>query len=156
MRITDVIIESYDLDLLEQRFLNGEQLTESELTALMEGPRWDAVKKAAAKLPGQVAKGLGTTVRGVGTGVGAVAGAVPGVGRAIKKGYSRSSDYIGGKPQQAAAPQAAPATTPAGTGVGSFAKALAGMSETDRLAAVAQVLKTFTPKQMKAIRKLIK
>ena len=156
MRITDVITESYDIEHLTQRVLEGHDITDAELDALIEAGAWDTIKK----VPGMAARAAGKTVGAIGTGVGAAAGAVPGVGRAIKKGYKQSADYIGGKPQQGAAPQAAPqaapATTPAGTGVSAFAQALSGMSEADRLKAVAQVLKTFTPKQMKAIRKMIK
>ena len=70
----------YDLHKLEQKYLSGEQLTESELTALQEGPRWDAIKKGA----GKVARGVGKVARGVAQGVGALAGAV-------KKGYNAAS-----------------------------------------------------------------
>lgn len=156
MRISDVITESYDLDLLEKKFLEGQELTESELNALMEGPRWDAVKRVAKKVPGALGKGVGA----LGTAAGAVAAVPQGVGRAAVKGYKKSVKGIGGDAAPSAVPAPAPATptapTGTGTGVGAFAQSLSGMSEADRVVAVSQILKTFTPRQMKAIRKMMK
>ena len=125
----------YNLDLLETKYLAGHPLTEAEMTALQEGPRWDAIKNAA----GTVGRGAKAAVKGVGrlagkaigaTGktVGAVASAPQGFGRAVKQGYQKGLDTIApgyqprssigqaiAQPAQAAPAQAAPAKKPMAT-----------------------------------------
>ena len=93
--------DNYDLDLLEVKYLAGQSLTESEMTALQEGPRWDAVKKAAGTV-GRGAKAAvkgagrvaGKTIGATGRAVGAVASAPQGLGRAMKQGYQKGLDTI--------------------------------------------------------------
>ena len=101
----------YDLDLLETKYLAGIQLTESEMIALQEGPRWDAIKRGAAKTADvgkAIATGVGKTVGGIAKGAGAVAGVPQGMGRALKKGYKAGVDTVGGLKDTPAATTSAP------------------------------------------------
>lgn len=102
----------YDLELLETKYLAGIQLTESEMIALQEGPRWDAIKRGAAKtadIGKAIATGAGKTIGGIAKGAGAVAGAPQGLGRALKKGYKAGVDTVGGPKDAPAATTSAPA-----------------------------------------------